>query len=223
MAKIKGVLFDWNGTVLDDVDAVLKAANTELLSLGGKRIGKQRFKQTFQVPIDVYLQKNGINREYYLENIEEIQEKFMEEYCRYANKSRPRKNIRKLFSWLRKNGICIGILSAHVGDDIQEKLKKHKLDKFIDSVVAQNSFERTGMDKIKDVPESCRQLGIKKENLLIVGDTGHDIHVGKEFSVPVVAVTGGYYTRKRLEELKPDYLVNDVWGVKRVIERHNNS
>ena len=217
---IKGVLFDWNGTVLDDVDAILKAANSELLHLGGKEIGLLRFRQTFQVPIDRYLQRNGIDRNLYLENVEEIQSMFMGKYREYSKKSKLRKNIRKLFQWLQKRDIQIGILSAHREEDIQSTLKKLKLDHYIDSVVAHNT-DITGMHKSKDVPKACRQLNVRKENLLIVGDTGHDISVGKEFNVPVAAVTGGYYTKKRLQELKPDYLVDDVWEVKGIIEKYN--
>ena len=220
MPQIKGVLFDWNGTVLDDANASLAGANALFSAAGCKEISLARFRKTFQIPIDQYVNQNGLSKSEYKKNVVEFQRIFRNEYREHVKYCKTKKNARKLLQWLQKKKIKIGILSADMEEDIHFNLKRLKLESYIDAIVGHKTIV-TGQHASKDVPKAARLLKVPKENLLIVGDTGHDISVGKEFNVPVVAVTGGYYSRKRLKELKPDYLISDLWDVKRILEKQN--
>jgi phosphoglycolate phosphatase len=52
------------------------------------------------------------------------------------------------------------------------------------------------------------QLCDDRAELFYIGDTLGDIHEAHEARVKSIAVTWGYHSRKELEKIKPDYIVD---------------
>ena len=52
----------------------------------------------------------------------------------------------------------------------------------------------------------------------VIGDTPRDIACGKAFGARTIAVASGTWSRKQLAEYQPDFLINDLSNVKRIID-----
>jgi phosphoglycolate phosphatase-like HAD superfamily hydrolase len=54
-----------------------------------------------------------------------------------------------------------------------------------------------------------RRYGIRKEEVLYVGDEIRDITATKNIGVDIASVDWGYNSREGLEEHKPEYLISE--------------
>ena len=63
----------------------------------------------------------------------------------------------------------------------------------------------------------CKEIDVKPEETLIIGDTELDILCGKSANALTCAVTYGYRTKENLEENKPDYIISELYELKDII------
>ena len=107
---------------------------------------------------------------------------------------------RTLFELSKKNYIYV--ISSNSGDAINKVLKEFDID-CIKGILG-GDVEKSKVAKI---------LKLKKENkgkeIFYIGDTTGDITEAKKAKVKNIAVTWGVHSKKQLEEVKPDYIVNE--------------
>lgn len=217
--KIKAVLLDWNGTVMDDLDVGFQTCNHMLRYYDVPTISKDRFQKTFDVPWFIFYEKNGVSRERI--NVTKHQKEFMRVYNSLSKKAKPRKNVRKLFEWFKKNKILIGIISSHLEKSIKKDLKKHDLDEYLDVVIGEKTYEEAGTSRNKKVESALSSLKVSKNEVIYVGDTIHDVSVGKKEGFLVVGITNGWQSRDIISEAKPDYLIEDMGELIDIIKKLN--
>ncbi|HZC58382.1 MAG TPA: HAD hydrolase-like protein, partial [Chthoniobacterales bacterium] len=51
---IKNIILDWSGTVVDDLDAILRATNSTLTELGSTPFSKDEFRREFELPLSLF-------------------------------------------------------------------------------------------------------------------------------------------------------------------------
>lgn len=76
---------------------------------------------------------------------------------------------------------------------------------FKNVLVTEHSIEKTRLI-------SCNMKLMRND--WFVGDTGHDILVGKELGVRTAAVLSGFLSRDRLMEYQPDVIIDSVLGLR---------
>ena len=216
---IKVVLLDWNGTVMDDVDVGHQACNHMLRYYGVSTVSKDRFRKTFEVPWLIFYERNGVPRERI--DITKHQNEFMKVYDHLSKKAKPKKNIRKLFEWLKKNRIFIGIISAHPEQSIRKDLKRHDLDQYLNVVVGERTYEESGTSENKKVESALLGVKVSNDEVLYVGDTTHDVSIGKRSGFIVVGVMNGWQSRDAISKAKPDYLIDDMIEIIDIIKKLN--
>ena len=75
---IKHIFFDFNGTLIDDVNLCLELLNGLLASQGKASIDLKRYKQVFKFPIKDYYLDAGID--FSIESFESMAVRFIDEY-----------------------------------------------------------------------------------------------------------------------------------------------
>ena len=92
-----------------------------------------------------------------------------------------------------------------------------------------DEIEKFGLDnifdyKIVDVHDKSEGLKeiIKKNNLnieetVIIGDSNHEVEVGKEVGIKTIAVTWGFNTEEYLKSKNPDYLVHNIKELEEIL------
>ena len=69
----------------------------------------------------------------------------------------------------------------------------------------------TGRNKKTDIMRyALEQCGIKKEEVIMVGDTKFDVDSSVDLGIPCIGVTYGFGSRKELEEHGADFVVDSV-------------
>jgi len=205
--KVKGILLDLDGTIVDSKEAYLEALKTAFKMTGQRMINAKiateipkRLEQN--LPIKDLLK--GINVQ-----------KFLDAYLNayYQNTSTKTKPIPKISDTLKrlskKAKLALITMRYVPKENVIKELEKFGLAKYFRYII-------TALDTYnpKPSPEAlikcAKQLDIQMCECVVVGDSVADIKAGKNVGVKTVAVLSGIFSREELESEKPDLILESV-------------
>jgi phosphoglycolate phosphatase len=203
----KNIIFDWSGVVKDAVEDHVWVVNKMFKNLGGKEISLEEMRQNWEQPYMKFWNK------YYPDmNLEEEQkvyyEAILDKSCPPA-KAYP--GIVEFLKRLKSKGFVMVILSSDPPETIFNEIKKFDLENiFSESVVKAH-------DKSEEIEGLIKRNNFKKEETVFIGDTNHEIEVGKQAGTKTIAVTWGFYPENRLKALNPDFLVHNIKELEEIL------
>lgn len=217
---IKLVVFDWNGTLLDDTEIVLKAVNaSEVKVLGIPPITLERYRDTYDAPLHLFYENLGISRETFDAKSAEIAAKFHPIYEPLAAHARTRPGTKKTLHQLKRLGISCVILSNHTVEGIYLQLSRLKLTDLFDAVLANGGTEEMHRTSKQHRLESyLEENDINPSETIIVGDTVEEIRIGQNLGLRTVSITGGNNSEKRLRDAQPTAIIHTVPELNDVME-----
>ncbi len=209
---IKLVVWDWNGTLFDDAQAVLKAANaSEVPMLGLPPVTLEQMRDSYEVPIIKAYENLGVDPEVFKAKSAEISPMFHRAYEPIAATGRTRLGARKVLETLSKNHITSIILSNHTMEGIYFQLTRLKLGSYFSDVLANDdtvSAHHAG--KQHRLEAYLERNDYQPHDVAIVGDTPEEVKIARTLGIHVIAVSGGMCSRARLVAAQPEYLVSSV-------------
>jgi len=205
--KFKNIIFDWSGVIKDAVIDHGWVVNKMFEKLGGKGIDLDEMRQNWEQPYMKFW-----NKYYPKMTLEEEQKIYYEAILdKDCPSARAYPGIVELIKRLKNRGFAMVILSSDPQKTLFDEMDKFGLkDIFIDSVVNIH-------DKSREIEALIKRNNFKKEETVFVGDTNHEIEVGRLAGIKTVAVTWGLYPENRLEALNPDYLVHNIEELEKVL------
>lgn len=218
---IKLIAFDWNGTLLADTKHCYTSTNHTFNSIGIESISWQQYRETFTIPILDFYAANGADREYILANISTFTMTFHNHYENLAVKARTRKGTRAILTYLQDRKIDRVIFSNHNVAAITKQLERLGIKELIPHVLAHidradNVEKRNKGQKLAQFIKEHKYLA---REVVIVGDTEEEIHIGKELQATTIAITGGNHTARKLLAAKPDYLIHNLHALQHIINK----
>lgn len=209
-SKIKLVVFDWNGTLIADVQAMVDGVNAGFKALGYASISKKKYKEAFRMPIKESYISMGISRKDIETRHEEVANAFHDYYEERALKIRTRRGARQVLEYLKERKIKAAILSNHTKSGIASQLVRLKISKYFDAVLANdNRYASTFEGKQLRLLKYLSEGHYKPSECVIVGDTVEEIEIGKDLAITTVAITGGI-TLSRLRLSEPDHIIHNL-------------
>jgi hypothetical protein len=107
---IRHIVWDWNGTLLDDVQACVDAINRLLLERSMPEVSADLYRELFEFPVKNYYIKLGFDFD--KEDWNELAEKYHAIYANTSSASPIRTGAIPVLDELRSSGIVMTILSA---------------------------------------------------------------------------------------------------------------
>ena len=204
----KLIIWDWNGTVLDDTEATWQIANTMLTERGIKSLADlDAYRAVFGFPIRDYYQKIGYTFE--KESYEAVADEFVILYAE-AFKSCPLMPgaVETLHS-LKKMGCRQVLLSATKRSQLLDQVARFPelSNLFTDILGIQDHYAFSKAHLAAEFISSC---GLRPEETLFIGDTDHDCEVSSAVGAPCLLIAKGHQSRSRLEKTSALTVLNDV-------------
>lgn len=206
----KLIIFDLDGTLLDTVEDLGNATNHALRTLGWPEHPLEAYKIYCGRGIRNMFRDALPAGEATEANVARMTELFLPEYDAHkCDRTRPYPGIMDMLDRLHAEGIRFALASNKYQDGA-EKLVEHFFGRYgFVKVLGQ----REGLP-IKPDPAIVRQAmeampGIRKEEVIYVGDTNTDMHTGLNAGVRTVGVLWGFRTREELEACGPWKIVSD--------------
>ena len=194
--EFKHVLWDWNGTLIDDASLTVRLCNRQIQSQGLK-VDLRTYRKKFCIPISDFYLKLGFD--FKKKSIQEISDRFHTEYRKLSHRCRLQPGARKLLAFFRKRGITQSILSAYERSYLLQLLKDHRIENYFTDVIAFD--ENPGRKKTDLGRKWLEKSGLKPSEILLIGDTVHDYEVARALGTRCALVSRGFQDASLLESL----------------------
>ena len=195
--KYKHIIWDWNGTIMDDVDLCVELINWLLKGKNLKTISKEEYKNVFTIPVKNYYAALGFDFE--KEPFEIIGKKWIDAYERRKFECGVYDGAVNVIEKINKLGIGQSILSAYSQHTLEEVVAHFNLTKYFSHIVGlDNIYAASKLHLGKDL---MKRLGNGKGETLLIGDTVHDYEVATEIGVDCILISNGHQSREKLEKL----------------------
>ena len=194
--QFKHIIWDWNGTLLDDLDLCLKIINTMLAAWNLPSISRESYLEVFDFPVSGYYQILGFD--FSIEPFESISNEFIKAYEEGRPECGLMDGAREILSHAASLGISQSILSASKGSYLAKAVGEYDIKGFFNSVQGLDNHHAAGkLDLAKSFMESCL---LPPDEILLVGDTTHDGSIAAALGVNCRLIPNGHHNRQRLEE-----------------------
>lgn len=194
--KYKHIIWDWNGTILNDVNLCVELINWLALSRSLPPIDIDRYREVFTIPVKNYYANLGFDFE--KESFEKLGRIWMDEYERRKFECGLYDGVTDLLNKINKLGIGQSILSAYSQHTLDELVDHYGLRKYFTHVVGlDNIYAASKLHLGKDL---MNRLGNGKGETLLIGDTVHDCEVASEIGADCILIANGHQSREVLLE-----------------------
>ncbi len=204
---LKGVIFDLDGTLLDTLKDLSYSVNHVLATYGYSEHCCEDYKlkigKGFRNLLEVSFPEDCRDDD----KISEGLKMFLETYDKnYMNKTAPYDGITDMLEILYKKGVKIGVNSNKRTD-----YTNHLINKFFPQIKFAGVFgEREGIPKKPDPQtalEIAGMMGLAPEEVIYIGDSGADIHTGKNAGMATGGVLWGFRGEEELSDNGTDYIM----------------
>jgi len=189
------IIWDWNGTLIDDVGAAVNALNRMLADRGVAATTREYYRAHFGFPVRPFYAQLGVDLEH------EDWDRICEDFHRYISEEpdqHPRADAAAVLSRATAAGFRQCILSALRQDLLRRDIAKAGLSSHFEEIYGVDNLD--GATKVSRGLELVARLREKSapDRLFFVGDTLHDAEVAAELGAECVLVDCGHQSPERL-------------------------
>ncbi len=206
---IRNIIFDWSGTLVDDLPAVWEASNFVLVQAGRPEMSLEQFRAEFCLPFTIFYDKHT-----------------------------PGVAMDQLETWFhgRFREVQSSVCALPHAQAFLELCRQHKIRTFLLSTVAPEHFaiqeKATGLghylempyigiwDKRQKIREILTLNQLRPEETLFIGDMQHDIETAKHGGIHSCAVLTGYNTLNQLRAAQPDVIVEHLGELAEILRQN---
>jgi phosphoglycolate phosphatase len=170
------VLFDWNGTLVDDTARALRAANRVLTARGRGALSPPQFSEQFKLPLHSMFSDLGVPPRDLLDAVDQFNA-YLE-----RNPAPMKAGVSQMLRSIRHRGAYTGVVSAASLGAVRADMNRLGIDEGWDVV------ETGAVDKA----HALRSHRGARERAIYVGDTTYDMECAIQAGYVAVGVADGY-------------------------------
>ncbi len=190
--KYSNVVWDFNGTLMDDVGISILTVNDMLEKRGMPLTDKKEYFEKIEMPIIRYYEKMF---DFNVTSLSELTREFQEGYDRYLDSASLAEGAIPLLEKLKENGVEQVIISSFPTEKIKKICEKLGISSYFsnilgaDDIKAESKVER-GKAYMNSLPEGARVVAI--------GDLLHDHEMASSMGADCILYAGGHQSKADL-------------------------
>ncbi len=189
------VVWDWNGTLLDDAWLCRDIMNEQLVSRGLPALSMERYGAIFGFPVKTYYERAGFD--FSAEPFEKPAREFIAVYEARRHEAGLRDGAVEMLKRLREAGIRQHLLSAYSHDSLSTIVAAHGLTSFFTTLAGIPDV--FAASKLQRGLELAAAIAGPNHRALLIGDTDHDREVAAEMGIDCVLIPAGHQSLERLQ------------------------
>lgn len=196
MPHISTIIWDWNGTLLNDRDLCLKSINQLLKKRDLPELYLERYLEVFQFPVKNYYEAIGFD--FNKEPFDIPANEFIENCTREIDKCRLYDNSEKVLSTLNELGFDQFILSAMEQSKLTASIKNYAIEQYFKGISGlEDDYAESKIDLGK---KFIHRFGIEPKSVYMIGDTLHDLEVAEAMGCETLLIANGHQSKSRLKQ-----------------------
>ena len=206
ITNYKNIIWDWNGTLLDDVQLCNDIINIQLVKRSLPAISLKTYREIFTFPVKDYYIKAGFD--FKDESFEKIGKDFIDEYEIRKTNCSLFPNTMEILSRIKLMNIKQYLLSAYKHDTLEKLIEHFNLSQYFESINGLNHIYADGKLELgKRLMQEIREHD-KEGKTLLIGDTVHDYEVALEIGADCFLISTGHQDESKLRVLDIPVLSN---------------
>lgn len=200
---IRNIIFDWSGTLVDDLPAVLKATNFVLTKAEREEMTLDQFRAEFSLPFTGFYDRH-------LPHIPlpQLETWFHSHFREVQDSVCALPHAQDFLQFCRAKGVRTFLLSTVHQDHYAVQTAITGFGPYIDKPYL-------GVwDKRQKIHEILEENDLNPRETLFIGDMQHDIETAKHGGIHSCAVLTGYNTLSQLRTAEPDLIVEHLRELK---------
>lgn len=194
LKKYKHMIWDWNGTLFNDVKLCADIMNNLMKRNNLGSISVDEYREVFTFPVKKYYELLG--HDIGEENWEKISHEFIDEYEERKFEQTLYPDSQFILGEIDKMGISQSVLSAYSQHSLEKLIQHFGLTKYFIRLVGLDNIYAES--KLENGIEWMKELGYSKGKVLLVGDTIHDCEVANEIGADPVLLSIGHQSKEKL-------------------------
>ena len=206
---IRNVIFDWSGTLVDDLPAVWAASNHCFELAGVPALSLAEFRAEFRLPYRGFYDK-------FVPHVplDELEGWFRAKFMQTQESVVALPHAREFLEYCRDRELRTFLLSTVHPLAYAHQARTTALGEFI-----QQPYFGIA-DKRAKIAELLSDHALRPEETVFIGDMEHDIETARHGGIRSVAVLTGYNSLAQLRAAQPDLVVEHLGELRAVLERH---
>lgn len=192
---MKSIIWDWNGTLLNDLDFCISCINSLLKDRKLPQLNRNVYKEVFSFPVKDYYEAIGFD--FSKEDFSIPAHEFInlyEENIKSCKLHPATKNVLQLF---QQKGVRQFVLSAMHQEMLIETLQHNEIYGYFEGVAGLDDIY--AVSKIERGQQLIEEFRIDKDKSVIIGDTIHDFEVAQKLGINCILVADGHQSEERLK------------------------
>lgn len=192
MKEYKAIIWDFNGTLIDDINAALASVNDMLIRRNLDTINFEQYASFVDTPIIKFYEH--IFDDLYSMDFNAIAEEFNLGYEKYLPEKAVMENAEEVLSYFNCRGKLQTVISATHIDKVNRRLAEFGLTGYFDKILAHDNL--IAEDKTHLAVKYFAEKGIDPDEAVVIGDCVADWQMSKTLGCDCILTTQGHQSRK---------------------------
>ncbi|WP_413174692.1 HAD-IA family hydrolase [Anabaena azotica] len=196
----KVIIFDFDGTIADTVEALVSIANRLAIEFGYIQITPNELTLLRNLTSREIIRYSGVS----LLKIPFLVKKVKSELKNKITELEPISGVKEALIELNQQGYRLGVITSNSQENVTEFLKFHNLNYLFEFIYSGVTI----FGKTTIINNVLRQKQLKPQTVIYVGDETRDIEAAKKANIKVIAVSWGFNSSEALAKQNPDFLIH---------------
>lgn len=189
------IIWDWNGTLLNDLDLSVASINSLLQKRKLELLNHNSYKEVFAFPVKDYYAAVGFD--FSKEDFAIPAREFIDLYNGKVAHCSLHSNVFDVLNHTRSKNIRQFVLSAMQENMLEQTLKEQQIFDYFEGVAGLG--DHYAASKVERGEELIAKHRIDKKRTTMIGDTIHDYEVAEQLGIKCILIANGHQSKKRLQ------------------------
>jgi phosphoglycolate phosphatase len=209
--KNKLIIWDWNGTLLDDVEACVNSVNAMLEVRQIKLLDITSYKDVFTFPVQDYYKTIGFD--FKQESFEKLAVEYIDLYKRNSMDSPLQEGSREALEFFKSENYKQIIVSASEQLSLENQIEQRQISKYFDSIIGLNNIHaKSKLDNAINYLKASEHF----DQIILIGDTYHDYEVASTIGAECALVQNGHQNLNRFNLESKALIIKDLFELTKI-------
>ena len=205
------IIWDWNGTLLNDLGLCVSSINTLLEKRKLPILNQEKYKEVFSFPVQDYYEAIGFD--FTREAFEVPALEFIDLYETGVENCTLQNGALDVLRFFEEKETRQFVLSAMHQEMLIKTLSYNGIFRFFEGV--EGLGDHFAVSKVERGQQLINQFNIDRKNTWIIGDTIHDFEVAQELEIRCILIADGHHSKERLKSTGA-LVLNNLFEIKNV-------
>jgi phosphoglycolate phosphatase len=193
---MKTIIWDWNGTLLHDLDFCISTINILLEKRKLPLLTRNIYKDVFSFPVKDYYQTIGFD--FNKEDFAIPAKEFIDLYNSGVKSCGLHDSAIHVLSYFNEKGFRQFVLSAMKQNMLVRTLKHNSILDLFEGVYGLDNHY--AVSKVERGKQLLSEFSIDKNETWMIGDTNHDYEVAEKLGIICILISDGHQSEERLKD-----------------------